>query len=187
MPLHYWGFWLGVCQCHRGFDRKLITLTSLPWTIRWCVVTKALNTTTQLLFVARSKSVSAIWGIFTFVSLVAWIKSVKRKKRKLLGATNKTKKFAALPTSQPTRLQAMVMAKSKFSAYILHLTQQKSHQNLSLYYYMPTATLVWFLCPTSPAFHQFCPELRPNLCPSSSLMKLGSTTSHDFIACRFSI
>lgn len=50
-------------------------LTSLPCTMRWCVVIRALKTTTQLALPTLSISVSAIWGTFTLVSWVAWIRS----------------------------------------------------------------------------------------------------------------
>lgn len=50
-------------------------LTSLPYTMRWCVVIKDLNTTTQLVLVVLSNSESASWGMLTFISLVQWIKS----------------------------------------------------------------------------------------------------------------
>lgn len=58
------------------------SLTSFPWTIRWCVVTRALNTTIQLAFPARSNSVSAIWGMLTLDSWVAWIRSAERESRR---------------------------------------------------------------------------------------------------------
>lgn len=45
----------------------------------WWVVTRALKTTTQLALVALSKSVSAIWGMFTLVVLVADTRSAKGK------------------------------------------------------------------------------------------------------------
>lgn len=50
-------------------------LTSLPCTMRWCVVISALKTTTQLALPALSISVSAIWGTLTVVSWEAWIRS----------------------------------------------------------------------------------------------------------------
>lgn len=40
---------------------------------------RALKTTTQLALPALSISVSAIWGTFTLVSWVAWIRSEKHK------------------------------------------------------------------------------------------------------------
>lgn len=43
--------------------------------MRWCVVISDLNTTTQLVLVVLSNSESASWGMFTFISLVQWIKS----------------------------------------------------------------------------------------------------------------
>lgn len=53
--------------------------------MRWCVVIRALNTTTQLLFAVLSKSVSANCGIFTFISFVHCIRSkLKEKKIKAL-------------------------------------------------------------------------------------------------------
>lgn len=45
------------------------------------MVTRALKTTTQLALVALSKSVSAICGMFTLVSLVAWIRSEEKQRR----------------------------------------------------------------------------------------------------------
>lgn len=50
--------------------------------MRWCVVIRALNTTTQLLFAVLSKSVSASCGIFTFMSFVHCIRSKLKKKYK---------------------------------------------------------------------------------------------------------
>lgn len=47
--------------------------------MRWCVAIRALKTTTQLALPALSISVSAIWGTFTLVSWVAWIRSEKHK------------------------------------------------------------------------------------------------------------
>ncbi len=52
-----------------------MTLTSLPYIMRWCVVIRALKTTTQLWFAVLSNNVSAKWGIFTFSSLVQCIRS----------------------------------------------------------------------------------------------------------------
>lgn len=49
--------------------------TSLPYIMRWWVVIRALKTTTQLELAVRSNSVSARWGMFTFMSLVQWIRS----------------------------------------------------------------------------------------------------------------
>lgn len=46
---------------------------------------RALKTTTQLELAVRSNSVSASWGMFTFISLVQWIRSgqdTKKKKKK---------------------------------------------------------------------------------------------------------
>lgn len=44
--------------------------------MRWCVVIRALKTTTQLALPTLSISVSTIWGTFTLVwSWVAWIRS----------------------------------------------------------------------------------------------------------------
>lgn len=59
-------------------------LTSLPCTMRWCVVIRALKTTTQLALPALSISVSAIWGTLTVVSWEAWIRSVKHRGDKSL-------------------------------------------------------------------------------------------------------
>lgn len=50
--------------------------------MRWCVVIRALNTTTQLLFAVLSKSVSASCGIFTFISFVHCIRSIFKKEIK---------------------------------------------------------------------------------------------------------
>lgn len=62
----------GGLQAYYG---KVHGLTSLPCTMRWCVVIRALKTTTQLALPALSINVSAIWGTFTLVSCVAWIRS----------------------------------------------------------------------------------------------------------------
>lgn len=56
--------------------------TSLPYIMRWWVVIRALKTTTQLELAVRSNSVSASWGMFTFISLVQWIRSGRGKKRR---------------------------------------------------------------------------------------------------------
>lgn len=48
--------------------------------MRWCVVIRALKTTTQLALPALSISVSAIWGTLTVVSWEAWIRSKKGDK-----------------------------------------------------------------------------------------------------------
>lgn len=56
--------------------KHAVNLTSLPYIIRWCVVMRALKTTTQLWFAVLSNNVSAKWGIFTFSSLVQCIRSV---------------------------------------------------------------------------------------------------------------
>ena len=50
--------------------------------MRWCVVIRALKTTTQLALPALSISVSAIWGTFTVDSWVAWIRSEKHREEK---------------------------------------------------------------------------------------------------------
>lgn len=50
-------------------------LTSFPYIMRWWVVISALKTTTQLELAVRSNSVSASWGMFTFISLVQWMRS----------------------------------------------------------------------------------------------------------------
>lgn len=57
-----------------------LRLTSLPCTMRWCVVISALKTTTQLALPALSIRVSAIWGTLTVVSWEAWIRSEKGDK-----------------------------------------------------------------------------------------------------------
>lgn len=50
--------------------------------MRWCVVIRALKTTTQLALPTLSISVSTIWGTFTLVwSWVAWIRSGKETSR----------------------------------------------------------------------------------------------------------
>ncbi|TNN57719.1 hypothetical protein EYF80_032087 [Liparis tanakae] len=54
-------------------------LTSLPFTMRWCVVIRALNTTTQLALPTLSISVSAIRGTFTVVSWVACSRSEEHR------------------------------------------------------------------------------------------------------------
>lgn len=55
--------------------------TSLPYIMRWWVVIRALKTTTQLELAVRSNSVSASWGMFTFISLVQWIRSGQDTKK----------------------------------------------------------------------------------------------------------
>lgn len=42
---------------------------------------RALKTTTQLELAVRSNSVSASWGMFTFISLVQWIRSGQDTKK----------------------------------------------------------------------------------------------------------
>ena len=49
-------------------------LTSLPCTMRWWVVIRALKTTTQLALPTLSNSVSAIVGTMAVFSWVAWIR-----------------------------------------------------------------------------------------------------------------
>lgn len=56
-------------------------LTSLPYIMRWWVVIRALKTTTQLELAVRSNNVSARWGMFTFTSLVQWIRSGGKRLR----------------------------------------------------------------------------------------------------------
>lgn len=65
--------------------------TSFPYIMRWWVVIRALKTTTQLELAVRSNSVSARWGMFTFISLVQWIRSGSQggKKRSYTTAENK--------------------------------------------------------------------------------------------------
>lgn len=41
----------------------------------WWVAVRDLKTTTQLVLAVLSNKVSASWGMFTFISLVQWIKS----------------------------------------------------------------------------------------------------------------
>lgn len=48
--------------------------------MRWCVVMRDLNTTTQLVLVVLSNRESASWGMLTFISFVQWIKSGKQEK-----------------------------------------------------------------------------------------------------------
>lgn len=50
--------------------------------MRWCVVMRDLNTTTQLVLVVLSNRESASWGMLTFISLVQWIKSGKEAKNR---------------------------------------------------------------------------------------------------------
>lgn len=50
--------------------------------MRWCVVMRDLNTTTQLVLVVLSNRESASWGMLTFISLVQWIKSVSQVKNR---------------------------------------------------------------------------------------------------------
>lgn len=57
--------------------------------MRWCVVMSDLNTTTQLVLVVLSNKESASWGMFTFISLVQWIKSGNNSKLQLLLNTRK--------------------------------------------------------------------------------------------------
>lgn len=49
--------------------------------MRWCVVMRDLNTTTQLVLVVLSNRESASWGMLTFISLVQWIKSGNKRKK----------------------------------------------------------------------------------------------------------
>lgn len=64
---------------HSGTEWMCFMLTSWPCTMRWCVVIRALKTTTQLALPTLSISVSTIWGTFTLVwSWVAWIRSGKK-------------------------------------------------------------------------------------------------------------
>lgn len=42
---------------------------------------RALKTTTQLELAVRSNSVSASWGMFTFISLVQWMRSGNGRER----------------------------------------------------------------------------------------------------------
>lgn len=69
------------------------SLTSLPCTMRWCVVIRALKTTTQLALPALSISVSAIWGTLTLVSWVAWIKSEEQRGAERRGAQHRYSRF----------------------------------------------------------------------------------------------
>lgn len=65
----------------QGGAKRVFTLTSCPCTMRWCVVIRALKTTTQLALPTLSISVSTIWGTFTLVwSWVAWIRSGEEMK-----------------------------------------------------------------------------------------------------------
>lgn len=66
---------VSVCVC-------VMSPTSLPYIMRWWVVIRALKTTTQLELAVRSNSVSASWGMFTFISLVQWIRSGQDTKKK---------------------------------------------------------------------------------------------------------
>lgn len=65
---------VSVCVC-------VMSPTSLPYIMRWWVVIRALKTTTQLELAVRSNSVSASWGMFTFISLVQWIRSGQDTKK----------------------------------------------------------------------------------------------------------
>lgn len=69
--------------------------TSFPYIMRWWVVMRALKTTTQLELAVRSNSVSANWGMFTFISLVQWMRSgSEREEREGEGGeTNQTGRF----------------------------------------------------------------------------------------------
>lgn len=51
---------------------------------------RALKTTTQLELAVRSNSVSASWGMFTFISLVQWMRSGNGRERG--GGVNRTTK-----------------------------------------------------------------------------------------------
>lgn len=53
-------------------------LTSFPWTMRWCTVTRALNTTTQLLLLAFSERTSARCSTLMFVPFMCCIRSELR-------------------------------------------------------------------------------------------------------------
>lgn len=66
---------VSMCVC-------VMSPTSLPYIMRWWVVIRALKTTTQLELAVRSNSVSASWGMFTFISLVQWIRSGQDTKKK---------------------------------------------------------------------------------------------------------
>lgn len=66
---------VSMCVC-------VMSPTSLPYIMRWWVVIRALKTTTQLELAVRSNSVSANWGMFTFISLVQWIRSGQDTKKK---------------------------------------------------------------------------------------------------------
>jgi hypothetical protein len=54
-----------------------------------------LKTTTQLVLVVLSNSESASWGMFTFISLVQWIRSkderqTERERERMLAMSRKT-------------------------------------------------------------------------------------------------
>lgn len=66
---------VSMCVC-------VMSPTSLPYIMRWWVVIRALKTTTQLELAVRSNSVSASWGMFTFISLVQWIRSGQDTQKK---------------------------------------------------------------------------------------------------------
>lgn len=66
--------------------------TSLPYIMRWWVVIRALKTTTQLELAVRSNNVSARWGMFTFTSLVQWMRSGWKRWREEVTKSYRNKK-----------------------------------------------------------------------------------------------
>lgn len=82
---------VSVCVC-------VMSPTSLPYIMRWWVVIRALKTTTQLELAVRSNSVSASWGMFTFISLVQWIRSGQDTKK-----TNKMREEERLTQENRTK------------------------------------------------------------------------------------
>ena len=107
------------CVCVREGARD--KLTSLPYIIRWCVVMRALNTTTQLLLAVRSNSVSASWGTLTFISLVQWIRSTHTQTNK---QTNKQRSTCANqpdPNSQTALICTLGMHSNEYLLFLSSL------------------------------------------------------------------
>lgn len=77
-----YSLWLRDWNLRPYWSQMCFMLTSWPCTMRWCVVIRALKTTTQLALPTLSISVSTIWGTFTLVwSWVAWIRSGEETSR----------------------------------------------------------------------------------------------------------
>lgn len=87
---------VSMCVC-------VMSPTSLPYIMRWWVVIRALKTTTQLELAVRSNSVSASWGMFTFISLVQWIRSGQDTKKNKKKTNNKMREEEKLTQDNRTK------------------------------------------------------------------------------------